>query len=176
MIGYIALLRGINVGGHKKILMADLRLVLESLQFENVKTYIQSGNIVFQSSEENKALLQDNIHFAIKKHYDFEVPVLVKTISEIKTIVNACPFSEEEKEKSYFMLLFTSPKTDLISTVMDKKPAHEQIEITKNCIYFYSEKGYGKAVCNSNFIEKKLDCVLSARNYRTMRKLIDLVA
>ena len=100
---YIALLRGINVGGHKKMLMSDLKLLFESLGFENVTTYIQSGNVVFSSAKE--ADLAANISKSIELKYGFIVPVLVKKASELSKIVSKCPFLDKKREKSYFILL-----------------------------------------------------------------------
>jgi len=84
-------LRGINVGGHKKILMADLRDFLENLNLKNVQTYIQSGNIVFQSSELNSTSLETLIENQILKQYGFDVPVLVKIQQELKSLRNEKP-------------------------------------------------------------------------------------
>ncbi|MAP55438.1 MAG: hypothetical protein CL605_11100, partial [Altibacter sp.] len=83
-MNYIAFLRGINVGGHKKILMADLRLLFESLGYTQVRTYIQSGNVLF-SAEREKGLAE-NISEAIQIKYGWEVPVIVKTAEALRTI------------------------------------------------------------------------------------------
>ncbi|MBH0334023.1 cytoplasmic protein, partial [Bacillus thuringiensis] len=83
---YIALLRGINVGGHKVIKMADLKRVFESIGLKQVKTYIQSGNIVFES-EEGINFLKDRIQSEIKKEFDFDVPVMLRTHDEFINII-----------------------------------------------------------------------------------------
>jgi len=98
---YITLLRGINVSGHKKILMADLRALLEKAGLENIKTYIQSGNVIFTSSEK-KEVLSNLISEAILKQYGWEVPVLVFTLTEIKLVLDNCPFLEEKKAILFF--------------------------------------------------------------------------
>ena len=85
------------LAGTKKILMAELRILLTDLGFQNVQTYIQSGNVIFQSSEKNSFKLEEIIQNAIKSHFGFEVSVIVKTTSELQTIFDACPFSKEEK-------------------------------------------------------------------------------
>ncbi len=173
---YIALLRGINVGGHRKILMADLRMLLENLNLKNVKTYIQSGNVSFQSSNDNIKSIENTIKDQILKQYGFEVPVLVKTHSELKSILNNCPFTNNKKVNSYFMLLLTSPKEELIKEISLIKYPNEEFYITKNCIYFYCSTGYGRTKFNSNFFEKKLNVVATARNYKTMVKLIEMTS
>ena len=171
---YIALLRGINVSGHKKILMADLRILFEDLRFENVRTYIQSGNVVFQISEDNLVVIEDGIKHQILKQYDFEVPILITTRKELQSIVNNCPFAHEKMKKSHFTLLFTPPLKELIHETSKINYPNEEFSITKKCIYFYCSTGYARVKCNGNFFEKKLDVVTTSRNYRTVMKLIEL--
>ena len=171
---YIALLRGINVGGHKKVPMAELREILTKFKLENVQTYIQSGNVIFQSSESNKVKLETTIKKLIVDHFGFEIPVLVKTREELKIIFNACPFSEEKKKNSYFTMLSAIPDKDLVVEASKKTYPNEEYLISNNCIYFYSEKGYGNAKFNLSFFEKKLKINATSRNYKTMVKLLAL--
>lgn len=172
MISYIALLRGINVGGHKKIPMADLRELLANLGLKNVQTYIQSGNVVFKSTEKNAQKLEKVIYNAIRSHFGFEVPVLIKTTQDIQRIFKACPFSEEEKKASYFMMLSDTPDQDLIKKASEKVYEGEVYKIINDCIYLYCDKGYGRAKFNMNFFERQLKTTGTARNYNTMLKLI----
>jgi len=169
---YMALLRGINVSGQKKIPMADLRGLLTKSGLQNVQTYIQSGNIIFQSSEENVRKLEEKIHGAIKIHFGFEVPILIKTYKQLQQIFDACPFSEEKKINSYFILLYSTPNVKLVDEVSKTSYPNEEFIITNKCIYFYCSTGYGKAKLNNNFFERKLKITSTARNYRTMVKLL----
>lgn len=171
---YIALLRGINVSGHKKILMADLRVLFEKLGFENVRTYIQSGNVVFQSKEDNLAVIEDRIKGQILRQYDFEVPILIKTRKELQSIVKNCPFSQVKMENSHFTLLFTPPLKELIQETNKVNYPNEEFTITKRCIYFYCSTGYARVKCNGYFFEKNLKVLFTSRNYRTIMKLIEL--
>ena len=169
---YIAFLRGINVGGHKKILMKDLSLLFESLGFENVKTYIQSGNVVFRSKEDDN--VASKITEAIEAEYGFFVPVLVKKSSELNEIVTKCPFFDEKREKSYFMLLEESPSQKNIELTTAFSNLNEEFHIVQNCVYIYYALGAGKAKIGVNFFERKLKVKATARNYRTMAKLIEI--
>lgn len=171
---YIALLRGINVGGHKKIPMAELRELLSNLGLVNVDSYIQSGNVVFQSSEKSKEKLELKIHNAIKKHFGFEVPILVKTHKEIQQIFDDCPFLEEKKVISYFTMLYSVPDKNLVEDVAQISYPNEEFIIADACIYYYSSVGYGNAKFNSNFFERKLKTTATARNYKTMVKLMTM--
>ena len=169
---YIALLRGINVGGHKKILMADLRELLENAGLNEVRTYIQSGNVIFHSealAKECEQLITD----AILNKYGWEVPVIITKPSEIKAILDKCPFSEEKKIKSYFTILSERPSEERIKEVQKLSDPVEEFFITKTCIYFWYEN-YARSKFSNNFFERKLKVKATARNYRTMMKLIDI--
>ena len=111
MSTYIALLRGINVGGHRTIKMADLRVLLNNLHFANVTTYIQSGNIVF-STEVSSASCEKVLKEAIKKKFNLDVPILVLEINDLKEILNECPFSKLKQQDSYYTILSKLPESD----------------------------------------------------------------
>jgi len=174
MMTFIALLRGINVGGHKKVPMAELREMIINLGLVNVKTYIQSGNIVFKTKENSSLLLESRISKAILKQFGFEVSVLVRTKAELLEIFNNCPFEKVKKKKSYFMLLHDIPNQELVAEASTKTYQGEEYLIIKDCIYYYCEKGYGQAKFNMNFFEKKLNTFATSRNYNTMLKLLSL--
>ncbi|WP_406682705.1 DUF1697 domain-containing protein [Seonamhaeicola sp. MEBiC1930] len=176
MITYIALLRGINVSGQKKVPMAELRKLLTENRLKNVQTYIQSENVIFQSFDEDKSALETIIHDAIRSHFGFDVPVLVLTPLELKQIFNGSPFLQSEKEKSYFMFLYEKPEENLIKEVSQLNYPNEAFKITDNSIYFYCSTGYGKAKCSNNFFERKLKVTATARNYKTMLKLLSLTS
>lgn len=168
---YIALLRGVNVSGQQKIPMSDLRELLKKSGFQNVQTYIQSGNVIFESPEKHIQKLEEKIHLVIKSHFGFEVPILIKSSKQLLEIFDACPFSKEKKINSYFTLLYSTPNVKLVDEISKTSYPNEEFIITKNCIYFYSAVGYGQAKCNNNFFERKLKLTATARNYKTMLKL-----
>jgi uncharacterized protein (DUF1697 family) len=171
---YIALLRGINVGGHKKVPMAKLRVLLTKSGLEDVKTYIQSGNVIFQSSETNKDKLEAVIHKAILDHFGFDVPILVRSKEEINDILDNCPFEEEKKVASYFIMLSEVPDKDLKDEILVQIFPNEEFIITNKCVYIFYALGAGKAKLGINWFEKKLKVKATARNYRTMTKLLSL--
>jgi len=177
MITYIAFLRGINVGGHKKIKMADLRLLLEDHGVKDVLTYIQSGNVVFKSKVKDHRKLEKQISKAIKEHYDFEVAVIVKTRTKIESVLKNNPFIAPEDlatNKVYFVLLKEMPTQKNIEIARFKKFENEQFFYTPKCVYARYDLGAGKAKCGVNYFESKLKVNATARNYRTMMKLIEL--
>lgn len=172
---HIALLRGINVGGHKKFPKAEQVAILKQLGFKNPKVYLHTGNWVFETSgeEQNLAL---KISKAITEKYGWEVPVLIKTPSEIERILQNCPFSEEKKVKSYFVILSEKPSDSLIEEASSIQYPNEEIIILDNCIYFYAAMGYGRTKFNMNTFEKKLNVQATSRNYNTITKIIALAS
>lgn len=170
---YVALLRGINVGGHKKVSMAELRELMEKTGLNKVKTYIQSGNVVFQSSK-SEISLEKIIQESIQVHFGFEVQVLVKSSGALLEIFNNCPFEHDIKEKSYFIVLSKIPEPHLIEEVNKISFEEEEFIIKNDCLYFYSALGYGKTKFNMNTFERKLQVNGTARNFNTMLKLLSL--
>ena len=169
---YIALLRGINVGGKAKLKMADLKLMMQELGFDDVVTYIQSGNVVFSSKNGND--LAEKIFKGIKAKFGYVVPVLVKTAAEIEKILKDCPFEKVKRESSYFVLLEKPPKKEFVAATEQLKYPDEKFVVTDACVYFYCATGYGKAKLNNNLFEKKLKVAATTRNYRTLTKLVEL--
>lgn len=173
---YIALLRGINVGGHRKVPMVELRDLLTKIGFSNVKTYIQSGNVIFQTKEIALMQLENGIKKSIETHFGFDVSVMVRTREQLQTIFDNCPFYEDKKINSYFAILSHSPDRDLVQKAYEKTYENEEYKIINDCLYFYSDKGYGNAKFSLNYFEKKLKVNATARNYKTMLKLLSLSA
>lgn len=175
MKSFNAFLRGINVGGQKKIKMADLRQVLEANGLHNVQTYIQSGNIVFQSEETNHTKLEEAVNKIILSAFGFDVPVLILTVEKLMKILNTNPYADDPDKKSlYFVLLKNHPNSDLVNEFSKVKFENEDFFITDHCVYLCCKAGYGKAKLSNNLIERKLKVEATARNLRTMRKMVEL--
>ena len=171
---YVALLRGINVSGHKKVPMAELREMLSKVGFVNVQTYIQSGNVIFQTLDVSTQKIEATIEKAIFDHFGFEVLVLVKTKDKLMQIFENSPFSEDKKKASYFMMLHDTPSVELVEVASQKIYEGEEYMILNDCIYFFNAKGLGQSKFNVNFFERKLNTFVTARNYNTMVKLLSL--
>lgn len=174
---YVALLRGINVSGHRKIKMVDLKAMLDEMGFKDVMTYIQSGNVVFKSSLGGNVQLGEKIKKGIAKTLDFDVPVLVKTYEELKSILDRNPFTEAsdiENKRIYFALLKEAPKRELIATFKEENFPGELFVVTDECVYLNYSLGAGKAKLSNNLIERKLKVSATSRNYRTMVKLLEM--
>ncbi|MFK7814113.1 MAG: DUF1697 domain-containing protein [Maribacter sp.] len=174
---YIALLRGINVSGQKKIKMIDLKAMLISIGFQDVETYIQSGNVIFKSDENNIKSLEEKIKKGIADTFGFDVPVLVKTRAGIVEILQESPFTKPEDleaKRIYYALLKYEPEQDAIANLAQKDYPNELFSITKYCVYLNCLNGAGKAKLTNNVIERKLKVSATTRNHRTMLKLLEL--
>jgi uncharacterized protein (DUF1697 family) len=116
MNNYIALLRGINVSGQKPVKMADLKSLFEDLNYKNVSTYIQSGNVLFESENSNTDLLSNEIADKIKQQYGWEVPVIVISSDYLKLVSENNPFINERNEsldRLYLTFLKNEPNAEL---------------------------------------------------------------
>lgn len=171
---YIALLRGINVGGHRKLPMTELRYAFSDAGMKYVKTYIQSGNVVFKSTELQAKVLEHMLNGIIKTKFGLDVPVMVKTRESLLSIFNKCPFQEEEKAQSYFIFLKDSPPKLSVEEASKKTYPYERFFIGKDCIYLFPSKGYGNSKFNIPYFEKILQTEATARNYNTVLKLVSL--
>lgn len=174
---YIALLRGINVSGQKKIKMVDLKAHLSELNFKNITTYIQSGNIIFQFLKTETAVLEKLIHEKIKEKYGFDVPVMVKQPSDFKKVLDNNPFLKDEQNdisKMHLTFLGALPADSQIEHLKTYEYPAEFYVLEGLDIYFYAPNGYGRAKMTNNFFEKKLKVPATTRNWKSINKIYEL--
>ncbi len=172
---YIALLRGINVGGHKVIKMADLKRVFESIGLKQVKTYIQSGNIVFES-EEGINFLKDRIQSEIKKEFDFDVPVMLRTHDEFINIIKQCPYEVHsllEGESVHIAFLANVLSEEESSQLLTFKSELEDCYIDEKVVYLFFKNSIRNSKLMNQF--QKLHTPATVRNWRTVNKLKAIV-
>ncbi len=180
MSAYIALLRGINVSGQKSILMADLKKLFESLKFTDVKTYIQSGNVVFTCAKAPKGGDQEMaamIETAIAKQYAFQVPVIVRTAEELAAVLAANPFRKLkllEKERVYVSYLSETPGKEGVKKLEAVKSDFDEIRLKGREVYILCRGGYGETVFSNALMEKCLGVKSTTRNLETTQKLVDM--
>jgi len=180
MIRYIALLRGINVGGRNIIKMADLKRVLESIGLASVKTYIQSGNVLFKSEGQEEPLRKE-IEQEIEKIFGFHVTVVLRTAAEIEWIIQNCPFSNEEiidAEKSskveslYVSLLTHVPSEEKIKLLNSYASEIDKYKIEGREVFLLLYNSVRNSKLANNL--KKLEVPGTVRNFKTMNKLNEL--
>lgn len=174
---HIILLRGINVGGHKKIKMVDFKELLLDHGFQNIRTYIQSGNILCESHQE-KSVVQQYIQSLIMENYGFEVTVFVLSTSELKHVVQNNPFTQAGVpiEKLYCTFLERQADRERKEQLLQFKTEEEDFVFANSLLYFCYHNGYGKAKVSNSFVETKLKMQSTTRNWKTMLKLLNMSA
>ena len=177
-MNYISILRGINVGGQKKIRMADLKSLYESLGFENVVTYIQSGNVIFDAKVRSMARSKTTVETAIEEYYGFHVPVEIRTRGDIEKIIHNLPFEvvdfEENGTKILVTFLSSKPSAEKLTSIQPYVKAPEELVVIGTEVYLYCPNGYGKTKLSNTFLEKKLGVEATTRNWKTVQKLYEL--
>jgi len=172
MTTYINLLRGINVGGHRKIKMADLKTCYKSLGLTNIATYIQSGNVIFDS-DADAVTLTNHIHTAIKEQFGFEVGILLHPITTWQSIYQNAPFDPEVHDpKKLVVTCFLEPFPEQAEAIFSTlTPKTEQLTLGEQVIYMYCPDGYGKTKITNAVLEKQFGMLATTRNWNTIQKL-----
>jgi uncharacterized protein (DUF1697 family) len=175
---YISLLRGINVSGQKKIRMADLRSLYESLGVENVQSYLQSGNVVFDSDEKDAHKLKQSIEVQIESDYGFSVPVLILTGDDFRRLIESKPFAKErnaDPSRVLVTFLYEHPDHSKLGNLSIPENETCNIVIEEDVIFLHCPDGYGRSKLSNNYFEKKLDMVATTRNWKTVNSLYEMM-
>jgi uncharacterized protein (DUF1697 family) len=172
---YVSFLRGINVGGKNMIKMEALREMFVSLGFTGVKSYINSGNIIFETDETDDNLLSADIKKAIAETFSFDIQVMTRTISEIETLVKSNPFAgqfENDKDLHVFFLDedLSDEKRELL---LSQASENEMFAILPRTIFVNLRISILDSIVGKGFIDRKLKASATARNWRTVNKLLE---
>jgi len=172
---YIALFRGINVGGNNLLPMNVLRAILEKLGAEQVKTYIQSGNAVFQHKAAGTAKFADKISAAIQESRGFKPYILLMEASDLEKAIAANPFPEGEKEPKslHIFFLHSAPKKPDLATLESLKSKTERFFLKGKEFYLHAPEGVGRSRLAAR-AEKALGVAATARNWRTVLEIMDM--
>lgn len=174
---FIALVRGINVGGHNRLLMKDLRAVLEGLGFINVKTYLQSGNVVFQGGSSDCDQLSRDISHALSEGCQLTLEIFVLSLEELRSAIASNPFPEGEGEPKslHFSFLRSSPRNPDLAKLESLRSPSEKFELRGNVFYLHAPDGIGRSKLAAN-VEKSLGVGLTARNWRTVNAILSMAS
>ena len=156
---YIAILRGINVSGQKMIKMEALKAHLEALNFKNITTYIQSGNVIFEYEEVNQSDLANQIVGIILQKCGFQVPVLVKDASYFEKVLKNNPFvnpRNEDINKLHVTFLASTPEKGKVEKIPLFENTNDEFVVLDDFIYLFCPNGYGNTKLNNTFFENKL--------------------
>ncbi len=174
---YISLLRGINVSGQKKIKMDQLKVLCENLGFSQVRTYIQSGNVIFCDTADNTAEIGRRIEEKIREDHGYDVTVIIRTPAELRRILRNNPFMEDraaDRSKLHVTFLSQEPDESLAGQLEGFTSGDDEFVISGREIYLHCPDGYGRTKYSNNFFEQKLKQPASTRNWRTVNKLLSI--
>ncbi len=172
MVKWISILRGINVGGKRVMKMTDLKNLYYKLDFTDINTFIQSGNVTFYSEIKNSLEVKRKIEEGILSKFGFEVMSIVFEEYYLKNIMENIPFKNEDTKKQYFSFLENEPSKELIAKFIADTDSSNEIAIGDKVVYVFCTDGYSKTKFNNNFIEKKLGVNTTTRNYNTVSRMI----
>jgi uncharacterized protein (DUF1697 family) len=174
----ISFLRGINMAGHNSIKMNDLSYLYMDLGFIDVETYIQSGNVIF-CSHDNKSVsdISQSIEKALLEKFSFNIPVMIRTVQEIKELSSSNYFlSEENFDPAKMAVIFLQERCKIsqIQKVKDIDYPPDKFKISGREIFIYCPNGFGRTKLYTNFFEKKMGVTGTARNWITVTTLLNI--
>ncbi|WP_320776922.1 DUF1697 domain-containing protein [Streptomyces sp. CRN 30] len=177
---YAALLRGINVGGKKKVPMAELRALLESLGHGAVRTHLQSGQAVFTSGHGDEESLAAEVTGAVERRFGFAVDVIVRDHAYLRSVVDACPFPAAELEPRQLHVTYFSAPVDEERFAGVDRSAHlpEEFRLGDRALYLYAPDGLGRSKLAEQLARPRVNkgVVATTRNWNTVTKLVELTA
>lgn len=170
---YIALLRGINVGGRNKLPMRELVEVLKDLGLQSITTYIQSGNVIFESEDANTSDLSERIGAAIHTSHGFTPQVVLLELEELESAIASNPYSDAEGEPktTHFYFLAGEPENPDLETLKSIKASSERFTLKGKVFYLHAPDGIGRSKLAAR-VEKALGVPATARNWRTVYKIL----
>ena len=157
--------------------MDALRKLYENLGFGQVTTYVQSGNIIFTSSNADTRELERQISLQIEKETGWKIPVMVLTFDKLKQIIDNNPFTKDPNNNPAFMhitFLWSAPLLYDSASIENKKQPEEKIAFSNDAVYLYCPDGYARTKLTNNFIEAKLKIGATTRNWKTANELLKI--
>lgn len=176
MTKYAAFLRGINVGGNKRVEMKKLKALFEELGYANVLTYINSGNIIFESQDKRENIF-DKIRVNLRKTFGFDISVLVKTKQEMQEIMKAIPleWQNDSEQRSDVAYLFDEIDSEKIINELPINKEYVDMRYAKGVVFWnINRKNYNKSHLNK-LISCKAYRFMTVRNVNTARKMLELM-
>lgn len=175
---YAALLRGINVSGHKKVPMADLRALVEGLGHGGVRTYLQSGNAVFTADDGDEESLAAGLRTAIEEHFGFAVDVLVRDGAYLRAVADACPFPAADLAPKQLHVTYFSAPVDAERFAAIDRPAYapEEFRLGDRALYLYAPDGLGRSRLADQLARPRVNqgLVATTRNWNTVTQLVEM--
>jgi len=173
---WIALFRGINVGGKNKLPMKELKTQMQIAGFENVKTYIQSGNVIFESKKTDAVKISQQLSNLVKNKHGFLPKVIIFSADKLSKVIENCPFevAKEQGNILHYFFLEQAPKNADVTGLNAIKTACEEWRIIDDVFYLYAPDGFGRSKLAIK-AEKLLGEAATARNWRSVSKIFELI-
>jgi uncharacterized protein (DUF1697 family) len=170
----ISMFRGVNVGGHNKIKMDALRTLYESLKFEDPRTYVQSGNVIFRTKEKNSPALAKKIQKAVERTFGCRPEVILRTPDEMRKAVAATPFTDRNLEPGKILVTFLAgdPGPEAQLTLLALKAHPEELHLQGRELYIYFPDGAGRSKLPWSSVEKLLGTTGTARNWNSVTRML----
>jgi uncharacterized protein (DUF1697 family) len=177
MTAYITLLRGINVGGRNALPMRELVALLEALGLRNVQTYIQSGNVVFETDRADAARLAEGISASVQRSHGFRPHVLILGKPEIESAIKANPFPEavDHPRSLHLFFLASAPQEPDLASLERVRRHTERFALAGEVVYLHAPEGIGRSKLAAR-VERALGVPVTARHWRTVTKIADMTA
>lgn len=174
-ITLISMLRGINVGGHNMIKMEALREMYGSLKFEDVRSYVQSGNVVFATKEKDLKKIAKKIEDAIEAQFACRPDVILRTVDEMRDAIARNPFTgDREPAKLHVDFLAGEPGKEAKEKIRAIKVGPEELILDGRELYIYYPNGAGQSKLTGAMLDKALQVRGTARNWNSVRKLLEM--
>lgn len=176
MTRYVAMLRGVNVGGTGKVKMGDLGALFTALGHTDVKTYLQSGNVVFDSSERGTDRLAAAAEQAVSAELGLDLTVLIRTHADLSAVLTTNPYLDREDDLTKLPVTFLAAEPDQEKSAALTIPAGEPsvFTIVGREVYLHCPAGYGRTKLNNTFLERKLRVRATTRNWKTVTALYEM--
>jgi uncharacterized protein (DUF1697 family) len=168
------MLRGVNVAGQKKLKMRELAESYTALGFEDVRTYIQSGNVVFSTSIADASSIVKLVEKELKGRFGHEVTVFVRTPNELAKIVARNPFAGKDQSKLHVTFLYMKPLGVPTDKIDAARSVGEEFSISEREVFLFCPNGYGRSKLSNNFFEKALTVAATTRNWNTVTTLLSM--
>ncbi len=174
---FVALLRGINLGSANRLAMKDLVGLFEKAGCVDVKTYIQSGNLVFCSSAAVAKRIAEQIRADIERRFGMRVPVVLRTAEELRAVVRDNPFlaAGADEDKCHVMFLAEKPDKKACASLDPQRSPPDAFVVKGREVYLFLPNGMARTKLSNGYFDSKLATVSTARNWRTVMKLVEMI-
>jgi uncharacterized protein (DUF1697 family) len=173
---YVALLRSVNVAGHGRVAMDELRASFDALGYTDVTTYIQTGNVLFTTSSRSEASIASSIEQRLAEDFGDSPAVLVRSVADLRRVEASSPYAKAgaNPARHHVTFLATAPSKAALDALRLPQSGRDELVVDGKEVYVYTPDGYGNSKYTGSFLERRLGVVSTTRNWNTVTKLCEL--